>query len=105
MRPIVVLLALTLSACGRGEAPGGNERQPVPPPREAPAPKAEPGHNKSAAAAPQTDPALAGMSPSRRRAYERGLADCRAGRYDPDRYPESYRIGCAAAHDSSPAPR
>jgi hypothetical protein len=53
-----------------------------------------------AAAEEAPDPAdLAGLSPSRRRAYERGLADCRAGRYDPDRYPEAYRIGCAAAND------
>ncbi|HYJ53265.1 MAG TPA: hypothetical protein VEW04_08830 [Allosphingosinicella sp.] len=51
-----------------------------------------------ASAAP--DPAvLADFSPSQRRAYERGFADCAAGRYDPERGPEAYRLGCAAAND------
>lgn len=45
------------------------------------------------------DPGLAGMSPSQRRAYERGYRDCSAGRYVPERYPEAYRIGCSAAED------
>ena len=47
----------------------------------------------------ELDPGLAGMTLYQRRAYDRGFRDCRAGRYDPDRYPESYRIGCAAAQD------
>lgn len=47
------------------------------------------------------DPGLARMTPYQRRAYDRGFRDCRAGRYDPDRHPESYRIGCAAAHDGN----
>jgi hypothetical protein len=42
---------------------------------------------------------LANFSPSQRRAYERGFADCGAGRYDPERGPEAYRLGCAAAND------
>ena len=45
------------------------------------------------------DPGLSGLTPYQRRAYDRGLSDCSAGRYDPDRYPESYRIGCAASQD------
>jgi len=45
------------------------------------------------------DPGLAAMTPYQRRAYDRGLRDCSAGRYEPDPHPESYRIGCAAAHD------
>lgn len=45
------------------------------------------------------DPGLAEMSPSRRRAYEHGFRDCGAGRYNPDPYPEAYRIGCGAAQE------
>jgi hypothetical protein len=45
------------------------------------------------------DPGLAEMSPSRRRAYEQGFRDCSAGRYNPDPYPEAYRIGCGAAQE------
>jgi hypothetical protein len=49
---------------------------------------------------PEDAPGLAEMSPSRRRAYEAGYRDCSAGRYDPDRWPEAYRIGCAAAQEA-----
>jgi|GEM_PF-4328142 len=59
--------------------------------------KADPPANEAMAEEP--DPGLSGMTPYQRRAYDRGFGDCSAGRYDPDRYPESYRIGCAAAHD------
>jgi len=45
------------------------------------------------------DPGLAAMTPYQRRAYDLGLRDCSAGRYEPDRHPEAYRIGCAAAQD------
>ncbi|MEA3031525.1 MAG: hypothetical protein QOJ53_593 [Sphingomonadales bacterium] len=94
---------LILAGCGSGNPPAQNRQEPAPPPLKAPAvPKAEPVAN---AAGVPDDSGLAQMSPSRRRAYDRGFADCRAGRYDPDRYPEAYRIGCAAAHDSGPAPR
>ncbi|HEV2866334.1 MAG TPA: hypothetical protein VGX37_07450 [Allosphingosinicella sp.] len=48
---------------------------------------------------PVDAPGLAEMSPSRRRAYEAGNRDCSVGRYDPDRWPEAYRIGCAAAQE------
>jgi hypothetical protein len=100
MRAMTGLLALTLSACGGSEAPRGNTQQPVRAPLNAQAPKkAEPVQNNISEAAPQADPGLVEMSPSRRRAYDRGFADCRAGRYDPDPYPEAYRIGCAAAND------
>jgi len=57
----------------------------------------------AAAPVPADDPGLADMSPSRRRAYEAGLRDCRAGRYDPDPYPEAYRIGCGAAEERKAA--
>jgi hypothetical protein len=84
-----------LLACGSGTPP--QHRQEPPP---VPAKAMPPRPPARAAAGEAPDPAaVAGLSPSQRRAYERGLADCRAGRYDPDRYPEAYRIGCAAAQD------
>ena len=85
---------LILTACG--SAPPQNRQEPAPPLKAPAAPKTEPVAN---AAAVPDDSGLAQMSPSRRRAYDRGFADCRAGRYDPDPYPEAYRIGCAAAND------
>ncbi|HMG48391.1 MAG TPA: hypothetical protein VK614_13140 [Allosphingosinicella sp.] len=90
--PAAAILAL-LAGCGQ---PPAENRQQSPRPaatRAAPPPPA-----KVEASADETAD-LAGLSPRQRRAYERGLADCRAGRYDPDRYPEAYRIGCAAAND------
>jgi hypothetical protein len=94
MRRLACLAALPLLlACGSG-APPQNRQQP--PPVRA---KVMPPPAKAAAGEAPDPAAVAGLSPSRRRAYERGLADCRAGRYDPDRYPEAYRIGCAAAND------
>jgi uncharacterized lipoprotein YajG len=42
---------------------------------------------------------LSRLTPRQRQAYERGFADCSAGRYDPERGPEAYRLGCAAAND------
>ena len=101
MRVAGLAALLILSACGSGGAPVGNKQERANPPSRGPAaPKAEPVANASATEAPtKADPALAVMSPGRRRAYDRGFADCRAGRYDPDPYPEAYRIGCAAAND------
>jgi hypothetical protein len=93
--PAVIALLALLAAC-ESEAPGpGNDQNTAQPPANAAAPAA----NAVVADAPQADDALAGMSPGRRRAYDRGLADCRAGRYAPANHPEAYRIGCAAAHD------
>jgi hypothetical protein len=94
MRRLACLAAMPLLlACGSG-APPQNRQEPPPVPAKMMPPPAK------AAAEEAPDPAaVAGLSPSQRRAYERGLADCRAGRYDPDRYPEAYRIGCAAAQD------
>jgi hypothetical protein len=88
--PASLAALLLLAACGR-EAPPQQRQEPPTPPVPA----------KAAAAEPTPDPPadLAGMSPRQRRAYQAGLADCRAGRYQPDPYPEAYRIGCAAAHD------
>jgi hypothetical protein len=94
MRAAVAILALLASCCGEAVQPG-NERQPA----EAPANVAAPQGNEAGADPPQTDATLAGMSPGQRRAYQRGLADCRAGRYEPANHPEAYRIGCAAAQE------
>jgi len=90
-----VAALLLLNACGSGALPANQQKSASPPPSAPAPPKAETAGNASAPA----DPGLAEMSPSRRRAYDRGFSDCSAGRYDPDRYPEAYRIGCAAAHD------
>ena len=106
MRRLAIIAALYgLSACGSegGQPSNKQQQQPDPPPRVSPRPPPPapppPEGNEAVEAPARVDPALAQMSPGRRRAYERGLADCRAGRYDPDPWPEAYRIGCAAAHD------
>ena len=39
------------------------------------------------------------LTPRQRRAYLKGMEDCQAGRYDPEPWPEAYRIGCAAAQE------
>jgi len=95
-------LLLALSACAGGpsknEATTDNEVQPA---------NAAAITNQVVAAAdtaveatiPDDDPGLKGMSASRRRAYEQGFRDCSAGRYNPDPYPEAYRIGCGAAQE------
>lgn len=96
MRGLGVWALLALAGCGGDAVRPANTQQAVQPPAKVAAPPpaavAEPPE-------PADDAGLAAMSPSRRRAYERGLADCRAGRYQPANHPEAYRIGCAAAHD------
>jgi hypothetical protein len=85
-----------LAGCGQGTPPANRTQPPaniVAPPVPAPA-------NAIVEPAPEDPPVdIAGMSPRQRRAYDKGLADCRAGRYEPDPWPEAYRIGCAAAND------
>ena len=88
------MLAL-LAACQSGAPAPGDSRNSVQPPANVAAPQA----NEAAAIPPDPPADLAGMSPRQRRAYAAGLADCQAGRYDPDPWPEAYRIGCAAAND------
>ncbi|HEV2817465.1 MAG TPA: hypothetical protein VGW40_09640 [Allosphingosinicella sp.] len=88
------LLAL-IAGCGGEDPQPGDRRKAVPRAANLVAPEI----NETAADAPISDDALASMSPRQRRAYDRGLADCRAGRYRPADHPEAYRIGCAAAHD------
>jgi hypothetical protein len=96
MRVPANLAALVLLAgCGGGAA----ENRQEPPKAAAPLPRAAPMNVIAEPAAPDPPADLAGMSPRQRRAYEAGVADCRAGRYAPEYYPEAYRIGCAAAHD------
>jgi hypothetical protein len=95
MRPVWPALLL-LAGCGQGAVPPAPENRqmpvaPTPPPAAV---------NNVTEAEPDEPPAdLNAMSPRQRRAYDKGLADCRAGRYEPDPWPEAYRIGCAAAND------
>ena len=107
--------ALALVGCQPPAAPSGNGAADKAAPRAAAAPNANeaaapaaPAANASSAEGspekaievPEDSPGLADMSPSRRRAYEAGYRDCSAGRYDPDPWPEAYRIGCGAAQEA-----
>ncbi|HEX8640516.1 MAG TPA: hypothetical protein VF704_05100 [Allosphingosinicella sp.] len=103
--PAALLLAGCNPAVGPEAAANETENVPVanvlppnmaepPPPAnvaEAPAPEV--------VAVPQDDPGTAGMSAWQRRAWEAGYRDCSAGRYEPDPWPEAYRIGCGAAEE------
>ena len=100
---LVLFAMLLLAACGAQPAPDKSANvaevpaTPVQPANvlEPEAPQAE-----APVAIPEDAPGLAEMSPSRRRAWEKGYRDCSAGRYEPDPWPEAYRIGCAAAQDA-----
>jgi hypothetical protein len=96
VRALVVAVAL-LAGCGEGAPPPVKNEQP---PIQAAVPEPAPAVNRAEPPpeAPDTS-GLADMSPGQRRAYEAGVRDCAAGRYEPDRYPEAYRIGCAAVQD------
>jgi hypothetical protein len=95
--PALVLLTGACGSAGPSNAIAPQEQaQPAPNPTP---PAAQPPTVDAPAPGIPDDPGLAGMSPSQRRAYERGYRDCSAGRYDPERYPEAYRIGCSAAED------
>jgi len=65
----------------------------------------EPPANRTGASAPPEIPGVSEMSPYRRREYERGYRDCRAGNFDRERQGESYRIGCMAAEEAREAGR
>ena len=100
---------LSLAACDPAPEAGDNFVQPAQAPRPgAPAPEnaAQAGRAAEAAdpalpvEAPADSPGLADMSPWQRRAYQAGYRDCRAGRYQPDSWPEAYRIGCGAAQEA-----
>lgn len=102
---------LLLAACNPGVSPPRNEANETVPVRN----RAEPAPATPANAAevapineiasssgsePEAMPGLAGMSPYRRREFERGWRDCMTGNFDGERQGESYRIGCMAAEDT-----
>lgn len=89
-------LLLLLGACGAQPLPQNEVDPPAPEPQSVNAVRVE---QNEAAPEPLDESGLADMSPSQRRAYRRGFEDCSAGRYDPDPYPEAYRIGCGAAEE------
>lgn len=109
---LLALTALASSGCGlQSEKPA--EDQPARAEPKVQAAEAEPeteptapsGANETApSATPPDDPSLAGMSPYRRREYERGYRDCLSGNYDRERQGESYRIGCMAAENAKTQP-
>ena len=102
-------LILLASACGSSSPPAAPPARNAAPAASAPRTAAPAGEAKAASAdralSPADDGAPSGLSPSQRRAYAKGYADCRAGRYAPGNYPEAYRIGCAAAQDRAEAGR
>ena len=94
---------MLLAACGPATQPAETVDNAAPPERQQPATPAAPSEAPGPAppAEPPDDyPGVAGMSPSQRRAYERGWRDCRVGRYEPGEWAEAYRIGCAAAQQA-----
>lgn len=104
---IAAFLLLAPVACGEAEkppAPGSNaiEAQSAAAVENAaePAPAAAMPKAEAPAQPPEDYPGVAALSPSQRRAYERGYRDCRAGRYEPGDWAEAYRIGCAAAQEA-----
>ena len=105
MRGLPLLAVLALAGCNPGIAPR-NEAEPARnESRAAPAVSnqaaAAPVNavREAPAAAPDGPPDVSGMSPYRRREYERGYRDCMSGNFDGERQGESYRIGCMAAED------
>jgi hypothetical protein len=104
MRRLLLPLALLASACGDGRPPprphaAANPAAPAAAPAQAPAPPAANVAQPPTPPNPARDPAVAGLSPAQRRAYDLGYRDCSHGRYAPDNHLEAYRIGCGAAHD------
>jgi len=102
-RASLALALLLVAACQPRDARNeGAPAKAATAPRPAPARPSAPAADPAAGPAPAApDPAaLEGLTRFQRRAYEKGFEDCRAGRYAPDRWPEAYRIGCAAANDA-----
>ena len=105
MRGLPIAL-LALAACNPGVTPVNQAGNGLAPVRDAPQPPANqvaaPANTAEpvAPADPEAVPGVAGMSPYRRREYERGWRDCMTGNFDPERQGESYRIGCMAAEDA-----
>lgn len=108
MRGLPLLALLVLTGCNPGITPpqatrneaatASNQvqRTPEPPVNSAVPPPADVTEPR-ASSEPATG--AAGMSPYRRREYERGYRDCMTGNFDGERQGESYRIGCMAAED------
>lgn len=106
MRGLASAVLLALAGCNPGITPQNIENEAAPS-RNAPAQlpangSADPVPANTARESPEPSatPGLAGMSPYRRREYERGYRDCMSGNFDPERQGESYRIGCMAAEDA-----
>ena len=106
MRGLSLAALLALAGCNPGVTPQNLQNEAAPS-RNAPAQlqangSADPGPANTARESPEPSatPGLAGMSPYRRREYERGYRDCMTGDFDRERQGESYRIGCMAAEDA-----
>ncbi len=110
MRGLPFALLLALAGCNPGIAPtanSGNETAaadnqigaPQVPANAVSAPEANAAET-APASPPEATPGLAGMSPYRRREFERGWRDCMSGNFDGKRQGESYRIGCMAAEEA-----
>lgn len=108
MRAFLPAALLAAASCNPGITPPDNGQTGTPPQRNAvvparpvlPNPSAQdPPANAVESAERATPPGVAGMSPYRRREYERGYRDCLTGNFDGERQGESYRIGCMAAED------
>ena len=108
MRGLPLAALLALAGCNPGVAPPGNAQNEASPARNIaePAPRivntAEPApaNRAEGTSTLETPPSPAGMSPYRRREYERGYRDCMSGNFDGERQGESYRIGCMAAAEA-----
>ena len=107
MRAALLWPLLLLAACDReAQAPAGAsvevDRDPtnLAAPESSPATQAQPPQVEIPETPPE-DPSLASLSPLRRREYDNGYRDCRAGNYEYDAQTqgEYYRIGCMAAEN------
>ena len=89
MRGLSLGALLVLAGCNPGITPTQNAQNEAVSPNNAPAPPPQPPDNTAvetnvpeAAPEPGATPGLAGMSPYRRREYERGYRDCMTGNFD-----------------------
>lgn len=105
MRGLAVAALLALTGCNPGitrsnqVVPERNDAQPAPAVSNQ-APVASTNAMEQAPETAEGPPNVTGMSPYRRREYERGYRDCMSGNFDGERQGESYRIGCMAAEDA-----
>ena len=105
IRLLPIGATVLLVACGQGRQPAAENvaapaaKAPEPTPVVNTAEPEEPPRLAAPANPPDDYPGVAELSPSQRRAYERGWRDCRESRYQPGQWAEAYRIGCAAAQE------